>query len=140
MGNEGYKGKVRIDNENKLLSITAEPRAKENPNGRRTTKTLSGGERSFSLVCFLIAIWNAMDCPFRALDEFDVYMDMYNRKLSLRLLTKLAIGLKNRQFLFISPQNMDGLVEGPNVRIHRMIDPERDQQRLPFVPAHYVRE
>ncbi|KNC81830.1 hypothetical protein SARC_05867 [Sphaeroforma arctica JP610] len=131
LGQQKFRGQVHINHHKKLLHIKVEPKATENEKTRET-KTLSGGERSFSLVCFLIAVWDAMDCPFRALDEFDVFMDMANRKLSMELLEQVAMQMKNRQFIFITPQTMQGQKQGKYKRITRIAPPARGQARLNF--------
>ena len=37
--------------------------------GNRGPKTLSGGEKSFSTICLLLSVWEAMGSPLRCLDE-----------------------------------------------------------------------
>jgi chromosome segregation ATPase len=69
------------------------------------TKALSGGERSYSTVSLLLALWEAMENPFRAMDEFDVFMDSVNRQISIDLLIDAAREHKNRQFIFITPHD-----------------------------------
>ena len=69
----------------------------------RQTKTLSGGEKSFSQICLLLSLWEAIGAPIRCLDELsvgprrtygnmaltvcsDVFMDSVNREASMKLL------------------------------------------------------
>jgi len=40
----------------------------------QNTRTLSGGERSYTTVALLVAMWVNMEMPFNILDEFDVFM------------------------------------------------------------------
>lgn len=72
---------------------------------------LSGGERSFSTICFIISLWQVMECPFYMLDEFDVFMDAFNRKTSQQALITHAKNQPTRQFFLFSPLD---LVEIPS--------------------------
>jgi chromosome segregation ATPase len=46
----------------------------ENAKMEKDPKSLSGGEKSYSTICLLLSLWASMRNPFRALDEFDVFM------------------------------------------------------------------
>ena len=46
-------------------------------------KTLSGGEKSYSTISLVLALWAHIHPPFRILDEFDVFMDSLNRRIAL---------------------------------------------------------
>lgn len=91
-------------------------------------KSLSGGERSVSTICFLTALWGAMESPFRCLDEFDVFMDLLNRKVIMKMVLELAAlpTQKNRQFIFLTPQDLSSLpIDKKMVRIFKLDDPGR---------------
>lgn len=67
-----FQGTIKINMEQKILNLDVMPQ--QGSEGLTTTSNLSGGERSFSTVAFLYALWQCMDFPFYFLDEFDVYM------------------------------------------------------------------
>ena len=69
------------------------------------------------------------------IDEFDVFMDAVNRRTSMRLLTETANASNKKQYIFITPQDMNNVVLGPSVRVLRMSDPERGNGTLSFASS-----
>ena len=53
---------------NNAIFLQVEPDETRSGKGRQT-KTLSGGEKSFSTICLLLSLWEAMGSPIRCLDE-----------------------------------------------------------------------
>merc|ERR1712183_336209 len=68
------------------------------------TSLLSGGEKSYTQMCLICALWDMMRPPFRCLDEWDVFLDAVNRKLIAEELLNFSLRNQDRQFIFISPQ------------------------------------
>lgn len=89
LSERGYRGKLLLDHKNKRLQVQVEPDDTRRTVSGRDTKTLSGGEKSFSSICLLLSIWEAMGSRMRCLDEFDVFMDNVNRDVSTNMLVCL---------------------------------------------------
>ncbi|KAJ3276811.1 Structural maintenance of chromosomes protein 6 [Terramyces sp. JEL0728] len=100
-------------------------------------RALSGGEKSYATVCLLLALWEAMASPFRALDEFDVFMDAVNRRLAMKLMIDNARDADvQSQYILITPQNMSNInMNAADIRVHLLKAPERGQQTLDFSRA-----
>ncbi|XP_037602346.1 structural maintenance of chromosomes protein 6 [Sebastes umbrosus] len=117
-------GSMIFDHNNETLSISVKPPGRED-DGVSDMRSLSGGERSFSTVCFMLSLWEITESPFRCLDEFDVYMDMHNRRISLDLLLELSERQRLRQFIFVTPLTTSNLPKTSLIKIHHLQDPER---------------
>ncbi|XP_063764791.1 structural maintenance of chromosomes protein 6 isoform X2 [Eleginops maclovinus] len=118
-------GFMIFDHNNETLSISVMPPGREDGVGVSDMRSLSGGERSFSTVCFMLSLWEITESPFRCLDEFDVYMDMHNRRISLDLLLELSERQTLRQFIFVTPLTTSNLPKSRMIKIHKLQDPER---------------
>ncbi|MCJ1246552.1 Structural maintenance of chromosomes protein 6 [Trapelia coarctata] len=127
----GYRGKLRVDYRSRAIELRVQPDETQMSGGRQT-KTLSGGEKSFSTICLLLALWDAMGTPVRCLDEFDVFMDSVNRQIAMKMLVDTARRSEGRQFIFITPQSMGNLDSEQDIKIIRMRDPERNQTTIEF--------
>ncbi|KAF2641623.1 structural maintenance of chromosomes protein 6 [Massarina eburnea CBS 473.64] len=128
-----FRGTLVVDHENQRLDINVQPDITVDNAAGRQTKTLSGGEKSFSTICLLLALWDAMGSPIRCLDEFDVFMDAANRDVSTTMIIKAARRAIGRQYILITPQSMNNSqIFMDDVKIIRMGAPERGQTSLNF--------
>ncbi|XP_043653580.1 structural maintenance of chromosomes protein 6 [Drosophila teissieri] len=96
------------------------------PSGNETsnTRSLSGGERSFTTVSLLKGLWSTSDHPFYFLDEYDVFTDEVNRKFITEILIGEGLEWMSRQYCFLTPQ--DTRVEASNlITVHKLEAPER---------------
>ncbi|XP_077147585.1 structural maintenance of chromosomes protein 6 isoform X2 [Ranitomeya variabilis] len=139
LSQRAYSGKIAFDHKNETLAITVQP-GEGNKAALSDMRSLSGGERSFSTVCFVLSLWSIAESPFRCLDEFDVYMDMVNRRISMDMMLTMADSQRFRQFILLTPQHMSSLPSSNIIRILRMQDPERGQTTLPFQPVNQEEE
>lgn len=103
----------------------------------------SGGEKSYTQMCLILALGEKLETPFRVLDEFDVFLDAPTRKLTIQMLIQLAHEkMSHRQFIFITPQDISDITSDPRLKILRMLPPKRhgvvggpSQQTLNFSQA-----
>ncbi|CAN6460828.1 unnamed protein product [Victoria cruziana] len=119
---KGFSGHIKVDYEEKTLSI--EVKMPQDASGRsvQDTRGLSGGERSFSTLCFALALHEMTEAPFRAMDEFDVFMDAVSRKISLDTLVEFAVA-QGSQWIFISPHDISMVKAGERVKKQQMAAP-----------------
>ena len=64
----GYIGKLEFDHKDSILNIQVNPNSNAKGAGldiSRNVRSLSGGEKSYSSVSLVLALWNAMTPPFR---------------------------------------------------------------------------
>lgn len=65
---------------------------------------LTGGEKSYTTVAFALALGEWTQSPFRAMDEFDVFMDAINRRVAMENLFSNSLEHPDLQFIFLTPQ------------------------------------
>jgi len=136
LSRRGFSGYITFDHSQETLELIVN--VHKGPNdvyserdvdeSTSVMKSLSGGERSVSTICFLTALWGAMESPFRCLDEFDVFMDLCNRRVIMKMVLELAVlpEQKNRQFIFLTPQDLSSLpIDKKLVKIFKLDNPER---------------
>lgn len=126
LAKRGFKGKLEFNHgEQKLYPLVQVNDQTQTASKERDPKSLSGGEKSFSTICLLLALWESMECPIRCLDEYDVFMDAANRKISTKMIIESARRTHGVQYILITPQSMDDVDMGDDVIISRLGDPRK---------------
>ncbi|CAF0981262.1 unnamed protein product [Adineta steineri] len=75
----------------------------------------SGGEKSVSVMLYMIALQNMTICPFRCVDEINQGMDPTNERRVFELLVKHSSDKANSQYFLLSPKLL------PNLKYSRKI-------------------
>ncbi|WFC99623.1 RNA helicase [Malassezia yamatoensis] len=112
--NRGFSGSLHFDHNAQTLKLRVQT-GDATRGHDKDPKALSGGEKSFSTICLLLSLWEAIGCPIRCLDEFDVFMDAVNRKVSMKMIIDAAKASRDVQYVLITPQNMTAAALGPYV-------------------------
>ena len=120
MQRKGHAGQINVDYSTMKLTIKVTDSAKTK--AITDTRAMSGGERSYSTLAFNLALGDESDSPFRAMDEFDVFMDAVNRRISIETLLDFARNTHfDKQFLFITPQDISAVdAQADDIKIQRM--------------------
>ncbi|KIJ26662.1 hypothetical protein M422DRAFT_55402 [Sphaerobolus stellatus SS14] len=129
----GYYGKLLFNHEKRTMNlrVLTEDQALKGT-ASKDPKALSGGERSYSTICFLLGMWKSSHSAIRCLDEFDVFMDSANSRISMKMLLDHASETTS-QFILITPQKLSQFTLNPDiVSVVEMKKPERNQGTLHF--------
>ncbi|KAM3256397.1 hypothetical protein ACQJBY_049088 [Aegilops geniculata] len=121
LGKKGISGFINVDYKSKVLSVELTMPQDASRDTVRDTRGLSG-ERSFSTLCFTLALHGMTEAPFRAMDEFDVFMDAVSRKISLDTLVDFAVA-QGSQWVFITPHDISMVKPGDRVKKQQMAAP-----------------
>ncbi|EHL00656.1 putative Structural maintenance of chromosomes protein 6 [Glarea lozoyensis 74030] len=132
LSERAFRGILNIDHKSKQLDVHVEPDNTTKSGKGRKTKTLSGGEKSFSSICLLLALWEAMGAPLRCLDEYDVFMDDVNRDVSTKMIISAARRSVGRQFILITPKALGSGAgdDADDVKVIKLKDPRNPQQQI----------
>ncbi|KAG2789513.1 Structural maintenance of chromosomes protein 6 [Phytophthora cactorum] len=123
-----FAGKLKFRHDDQRLEIAVLQNEVGASRASQVTdmKELSGGERSYTQVSLLLALGESIECPFRVMDEFDVFMDSVNRDMTIQLLVDAAKKDGKKQFIFVTPNDLSALRRDPMVKIQKM-NPPRDR-------------
>lgn len=135
LGVRGHSGNLHFKRNEKngvleLFITTKMASHKSSDGGNYVTKdlrSLSGGERSFTTLAFMLALAEVCSNPIRVMDEIDVFQDEANRLASFRTLVDYCSRfLTDKQFIIITPLRLPGIEPSDFVRIQKLRPPRGD--------------
>ena len=145
MRKQGHDGELHVDYGEKELNMKVRMASHDGATQVVNSKTLSGGERSFTQVALIMALQQFSGSPMCIYDEFDVFMDSVNRGNSIKILLKAALNEEDpnkkngekktapqppdRQYIFITPNDVSPVIAGGHnknlIQIHKLNPPRK---------------
>jgi structural maintenance of chromosomes protein 6 len=95
----------------------------------RDLRQLSGGERSFTTVAFMLALGEWTESPFRAADELDVFMDAVNRRVAMEAVLEFAAERDHLQMVLLTPQDLQAVEDAKSSLARRRARRARQARR-----------
>lgn len=86
-----------------------------------SAQTQSGGERSVSTMCYIMALQELCPVPFRCVDEINQGMDPDNERAVFNMMVALLSSsgnLAKTQYFMLTPKLLNGLKFNNNVTVH----------------------
>lgn len=127
---KGLSGKADFKHADETLKLITRTDNNDINSTCTDVRQLSGGEKSYTTLSLLFALGHVSECPFRLMDEYDVFMDEGARKLTLDMLMEYALKVeqKGRQFIIITPNNLNHVKTNSKVKIIQMQPPDRRER------------
>lgn len=87
LANRGFYGKVLFDHAKEELHLKVQTddiaHTQATASREKDPRSLSGGEKSFSTICLLLALWDAINCPIRCLGTPYPFINLNGRRSCL---------------------------------------------------------
>jgi chromosome segregation ATPase len=130
LGEKGLSGTLKFSHTEETLHIITRTDSTDKNTTCSDVSQLSGGEKSYTTLSLLLALGHTTECPFRLMDEYDVFMDEGSRQLSLDMLTKYSLKPSqiSRQFIIITPNNLNHVISTDKIKIIQMQPPDRRER------------
>jgi chromosome segregation ATPase len=137
LGRREHAGSLRLDHDRETMEVVVHLDGRQHQPGSSSsaaagggdTAGLSGGEKSFTQLCLLLAMWSSCEAPFHAADEFDVFMDNVYRKVGIDMLLDAARNVfPSRQFILVTPLDVTQIKPDPIIKKHFLKPPRQDGQ------------
>lgn len=131
----GHSGSLQFKRNEKgfmELIITTQMASHKSTDGEtyetKDLRSLSGGERSFTTLAFMLALAEVVQNPIRVMDEIDVFQDEANRRASFKTLINYCTNfLTDKQFIIITPLRLPDIEPSDHVRIVKLKAPRGDR-------------
>lgn len=133
LSTRGHTGSIsfgKSQNGTQTLRLCTEMATHRRADGERhrteDLRTLSGGEKSYTTLCFILALAEICQTPVRVMDEIDVFQDEASRHASFTTITQFCTQyLSNRQIIIITPLALPNFTSNDAVRVVKLPDPVR---------------
>ena len=111
-----FVGELIFQHKSNLLDICVSPQGVNNTQ-KSDLKNLSGGEKSYATISLILAMWDAIQPPFRCLDEFDVFMDSVNRRIAIDQITTYAKETRKFQYILLTPLSVESVTDDKDIQV-----------------------